>query len=156
MIEEAIILAAGLGRRLGINSPKCLIEINGRSLLDYQLTLLKDIPRISIVTGFKQELIHKKILYSHKDLVRKIRFVHNSHYKCTSNVFSLSLITKHIIKPTLILMSDLLIDRQSYKQFISQASSSKSLIAVTETKSRDSICVKIDADIITLEIYQKK
>ena len=39
---DALILAAGLGTRMkGINSPKCLLEINGIALIDYQIKWFK-------------------------------------------------------------------------------------------------------------------
>ena len=38
---RAIILAAGYGRRLGLSTPKCLLRIAGRSLLERHLRLLK-------------------------------------------------------------------------------------------------------------------
>ena len=43
MIKTAVILAAGIGvrlRPLTLNTPKCLITIDDKSILDYQLKLL--------------------------------------------------------------------------------------------------------------------
>ena len=42
-IRKAIILAAGEGKRLRPiteNKPKCLVEINGKSLLSHQISIL--------------------------------------------------------------------------------------------------------------------
>jgi len=55
---KAIILAAGRGSRMGqfgMDFPKCLIEIKGKPILDYQLELLegKNITDITIVIGAK-------------------------------------------------------------------------------------------------------
>jgi len=55
---NAVILAAGIGRRFGPlkdNIPKCLIRIKGKPILDHQLELLKrnGICKISIVIGAK-------------------------------------------------------------------------------------------------------
>ena len=59
---KAIILAAGRGsrmKRLTENRPKCLIKINGKTLLDMQLESLLacGIKDIAIITGYKQELL---------------------------------------------------------------------------------------------------
>ncbi|RCK18820.1 phosphocholine cytidylyltransferase family protein [Thalassospira lucentensis] len=62
-MTAAIILAAGRGSRLGdLTScrPKCLTELNGRSLLSRQISALREagIYQIAIVTGYKGELLH--------------------------------------------------------------------------------------------------
>jgi choline kinase len=57
---KAIILAAGRGSRmknLTEERPKCLVELRGKTLLDWQLEALRDagITDIAIVTGYKRE-----------------------------------------------------------------------------------------------------
>jgi len=57
---KAIILAAGVGSRIGHRLPKCLTELpNGKTLLENQIELLNQngINEIIIVVGFKKELI---------------------------------------------------------------------------------------------------
>lgn len=59
---KAIILAAGRGSRmknLTDECPKCLVELRGKSLLDWQLKALREagITEIAIVTGYKRELL---------------------------------------------------------------------------------------------------
>jgi L-glutamine-phosphate cytidylyltransferase len=59
---KAIILAAGRGSRmqnLTEERPKCLVEIRGKSLLDWQLQALRNagISDIAIVTGYKNKLL---------------------------------------------------------------------------------------------------
>jgi choline kinase len=59
---KAIILAAGRGSRmknLTDDRPKCLVELHGKALLDWQLEALRSagINEISIVTGYKRELL---------------------------------------------------------------------------------------------------
>ena len=59
---KAIILAAGRGSRmkdLTDERPKCLVELLGKTLLDWQLAALKGagIDDIAIVTGYKRELL---------------------------------------------------------------------------------------------------
>jgi len=59
---KAIILAAGRGSRmknLTVERPKCLIELRGKALLDWQLEALRaaGITEIAIVTGYKRELL---------------------------------------------------------------------------------------------------
>ena len=59
---KAIILAAGRGSRmknLTDEHPKCLVELRGKALLDWQLEALRSagITEIAIVTGYKRELL---------------------------------------------------------------------------------------------------
>ncbi len=59
---KAIILAAGRGSRmknLTEERPKCLVELRGKALLDWQLEALRaaGITEIGIVTGYKRELL---------------------------------------------------------------------------------------------------
>ena len=59
---KAIILAAGRGSRMkGLteSNPKCLVELDGKALLQYQLSALRaaGITEIGIVTGYKREML---------------------------------------------------------------------------------------------------
>ena len=59
---KAIILAAGRGSRmkdLTDERPKCLVELRGKPLLEWQLEALREagINEIAIVTGYKRELL---------------------------------------------------------------------------------------------------
>jgi len=61
---KAIILAAGRGSRmkkLTDEHPKCLVEMQGRSLLEWQLDAIRNagISEIGIVTGYKREMLLK-------------------------------------------------------------------------------------------------
>jgi choline kinase len=59
---KGIILAAGRGKRMGSmtdHQPKCLAEINGRPLLEWQLEAFEEtgIHDVAIVTGYKRDLL---------------------------------------------------------------------------------------------------
>lgn len=82
---KAIILAAGRGSRmknLTDERPKCLVELRGKSLLDWQLEALREagINEIAIVTGYKRELL------SDRGLVE----FHNPRWAETNMVSSLA------------------------------------------------------------------
>jgi len=60
---KAIIVAAGQGNRLrpmANNKPKCLVRINGKSILERQLEVLQDcgIENIVIVRGYKRHMFN--------------------------------------------------------------------------------------------------
>lgn len=89
---KVIILAAGIGSRLGQNIPKAMVKLNENiSILDLQIKNLETIvnsENITIVVGFKKELIMDK----HNNL----DFVHNSNYKNTNTAKSLLMALKSI------------------------------------------------------------
>lgn len=82
---KAIILAAGRGSRmkdLTKEGPKCLVELKGKALLDWQLEALRTvgINEIGIVTGYKRELLAGRGL---------VEF-HNARWAQTNMVSSLA------------------------------------------------------------------
>lgn len=136
-IKYAVISAAGLGSRLGLNLPKCLLEVGGRSIISYQLESLKNIPNIRMVVGFMEE----KVI----DHVRKIRddilFVRNGEYTSTSNSFSLWLGTRDLRDGFLALDGDLLIPKNDFTEYIENINSKESLVAITKAKTEDAVFV---------------
>jgi choline kinase len=81
---KAVILAAGVGRRLGIltrDRPKCLIELGGRSLLLRYLDALSaaGLKNATIIVGYKQEAIRAAVGNRHGDL--GISYVVNNSYE---------------------------------------------------------------------------
>lgn len=82
---KAIILAAGRGSRmkdLTDERPKCLVELRGKALLDWQLEALRasGVREIAIVTGYKRELL------ANRELVE----FHNVRWAQTNMVSSLA------------------------------------------------------------------
>lgn len=82
---RAIILAAGRGSRMkGLTEriPKCLLEVQGKALLDWQIAAIREagIEEIAIVTGYKRELLANRGL---------VEF-HNERWSETNMVQSLA------------------------------------------------------------------
>ena len=76
-IKNAIISAAGMGTRLGLNIPKCLLKFNGISIIEHQLKLLKDIESVRVVVGFMEEDVIKTVKFFRNDVI----FVRNPDYQ---------------------------------------------------------------------------
>ena len=69
MKSIAIILAAGMGTRLRPETnvvPKCLVKVNGKPILEYQLEMLKSAGtnKIYIVGGYLVEELRSYLLNS--------------------------------------------------------------------------------------------
>jgi len=110
---RAIILSAGSGKRLKLSIPKILVNLGGQTLLEYQLSVLRNyIDEIIVVTGYKHEKIEK--------MAKKLEFktVWNPISKITENIVSLAcgLEYKPTNEPLIILNGDVLIDKNILKR----------------------------------------
>jgi len=90
---KALILAAGMGTRLLENTkeiPKCLVRVNGKPILEYQLEALmaNDIKDIVIVVGYKAEKIREFIDSNEKFRDLNIQFVENKEYAESNSSYS--------------------------------------------------------------------
>ena len=68
-IEHAVISAAGIGSRLGLNKPKCLVEVGGKTLLAQHLERLAEIPNVWVVVGFQEELVIEQVRNLRRDAI---------------------------------------------------------------------------------------
>ncbi len=81
---RAILLAAGRGRRLGVDLPKCLITIEGKTLLERHVANLLEsgVEHLTIVVGYRKEAIEDALAQQSAalpiELVENPRFVHGS------------------------------------------------------------------------------
>jgi choline kinase len=80
MAMKAIILAAGLGRRLGASTPKCLLEFGGRTLLQRHLDVLasRAIDEVVIGVGHGAEQVEAALAQGRQPI--PIRLVYNPDY----------------------------------------------------------------------------
>jgi len=111
---KAIILAAGIASRLRPltdNTPKCLLKVGSKSLLERTIDSLvsNGFKEFVIVTGYLKEMIENFISKKYPDL--KVDFIYNEKYSSTNNIYSLWL-TKDAIKghDIMLLDSDILFE----------------------------------------------
>jgi len=130
---KAIILSAGQGSRLGHlvdDRPKCLIEFNGRTLLDRQLDTLEanGVREAVVVTGFHDEMIEQAI--ARRTGGPAVRTVYNPFYKVADNTGSLYMAREELAGDCLVWNGDTLVSR--------------ALMAKVVGNHRSGICVTID------------
>ena len=108
---QAVILAAGMGKRLGEftkNNTKCMVEVCGKALIDRVLTQLSslDLSRVVIVVGYEGQRLIDHIGDRYDDRL-KIEYIHNPVYDRTNNIYSLALAKEKLLEDdTLLLESD--------------------------------------------------
>ena len=91
---RAIILAAGVARRLyplTFDKPKCLLEVAGQPILDYQVKALKQvgISKATIVVGYYKGMIINHLKTNFDEF--EFNFVNNPHFFETNTSYSLHL-----------------------------------------------------------------
>ncbi len=120
---KAIILAAGRGSRmknLTEERPKCLVELRGKALLDWQVEALHaaGIYEIAVVTGYKRELLARRGL---------VEF-HNPRWAETNMVSSLACAEAWLkVEPCIVSYSDIFYSPTAVQSLMSCTS----LLAVT-------------------------
>lgn len=146
---QSIILAAGLGSRLGEltkECTKCMVKINGITLIERMLRQLDryGMDRIIIVTGYKGDIL--------KDYVQNLRintpvvFVDNSDYRHTNNIYSLWL-TREFLEEmdSLVLESDMIFEDRVIKKMLAVDNGCGTFVARPRPWMDGSI-VKLDKD----------
>lgn len=146
---QAIILAAGMGKRLKNltkNNTKCMVEVNGISLIERmlkQLDALK-LKQIVIVVGYKADNLIEYI--ETLQVATKIIFVENKVYDKTNNIFSLALAQDYLCEDdTLLLESDLIFEDEVLAEIINDERDTLALVDKYESWM-DGTVVKIDGD----------
>ena len=97
---QGLILAAGMGRRLGEltkNNPKCMVTVNGVTLIERMLRQLEalHLSRVVIVVGYRgQQLID---YIATLGLSTPITYINNPIYDRTNNIYSLALAKDHLL-----------------------------------------------------------
>lgn len=146
---QAIILAAGMGKRLGEytrNNTKCMVSVNGVPLIDRVMKQLSalNLNRVVIVVGYEGEKLMNHLGTERNGL--KIEYVNNPIYDRTNNIYSLSLVKEQLQEDdSLLIESDLIFDDGMLKLMTDNPSKNLALVAKYETWM-DGTMVQIDKD----------
>jgi choline kinase len=110
---QLILLASGRGSRLKKltqNTPKCLIKVKSKPIIEYISENFQKFSEIIILTGYKSELIKKKF--------PKIKIIRNNKYKSTNMVYSLFCAKKYITQDVIVSYSDIIFDNKIINKMI--------------------------------------
>ena len=119
---QAIILAAGMGKRLGEytqDNTKCMLEVNGVKLIDRALATLHEInvSRVVLVVGYKGQNVKDYVGNIYKGT--PIVYVDNPIYDKTNNIYSLFLAKDYMAEEdTILLESDLIYEPGVIKKLL--------------------------------------
>lgn len=134
---QAIILAAGMGKRLKEltrNATKCMVEVNGVTLIQRALTALDQLSldRIVLVTGYEGKKLQEYV--DSLPVRTPICYVENAIYDRTNNIYSLYLAREYLLQDdTLLLESDLIFEDKVLWRLVNDPYPSLALVARYES-----------------------
>ena len=151
---QAIILAAGMGKRLGEytkNNTKCMVEVNGVKLIDRVINQLAKLHlnRLVLVVGYEGQKLKDYIGHRYDDIL-KIEFVDNSVYDKTNNIYSLALAKEQLQEDdTLLIESDLIFDEDMFRLILDDPYPNLALVAKYQTwMDGTMVCIDEDCNIV--------
>ena len=147
---QAIILAAGMGKRLKDltqDNTKCMVKVNGVTLIERMLRQLEkySLSRIVLVVGYKGELLKEYV--STLGIKTPIVYVNNDIYDKTNNIYSLALAKDYLCaEDTLLFESDLIFEDSVIDLLLEDERETLALVDKYQSWM-DGTCVKLsDAD----------
>ena len=150
---QAIILAAGMGKRLGEltrSNTKCMVKVNGVTLIERLLRQLdrvaktRGLNRIVIVVGYQGKKLRDFI--ATLGIKTPVLFVDNPDYDTTNNIYSLYLVKDRLTEDdTLLVESDLIFEDALINKLLDNPHPSLALVAKFESWM-DGTVVTLDED----------
>ena len=157
---QAIILAAGMGRRLGKytrDNTKCMLPVNGVRLIDRMLEQLcqLNLSRLVMVVGYKGKELMDYIGDRYEDRLH-IEYAVNPVYDKTNNIYSLALVKDKMVEDdTLLIESDLILDDSLFRMILDDPYPNLALVAKYESWM-DGTMVRINKENNIVNFVPKK
>jgi choline kinase len=139
LVEHAVIAVAGLGSRLGLGKPKCLVEVAGRRILEWQLELLREVPDVRLVVGYQEQEVIETAFRLRRDLT----LVRNPAYRTTTTQQSYWLGARYLEDPCLYMDGDIIFERESFHAFLESAALHAPLIGITPAKTQQAVFASV-------------
>jgi len=161
---QAIILAAGMGKRLGRytqGATKCMVKVNGKALIEYAIESLvaNGVSRLVMVIGYKGSLLKEYInsKFNENNLNgMKIEYIENTVYDKTNNIYSLYLARNEMKKDdTLLLESDIIFKPELISKIIADKNPNLAMVSHFESWM-DGTCTQLDSENNIVNIVDKK
>ena len=146
---QAIILAAGMGRRLKEltqNNTKCMVKVSGVTLIDRMLHQIENqhLSRIVIVVGYEGQKLIDYI--GALNIQTPIVYVNNPIYDKTNNIYSLALAKDWLVKDdTILFESDIIFDDEVLNMLVTDPRDTLALVDKYESWM-DGTCVKLNEE----------
>lgn len=134
---RAIILAAGMGKRLGKftkDGTKCMVPVNGKALVDYALEAIEaaGIQDVTIVVGYRKDKLMGHIGQRYPGL--RIEYIANDIYDKTNNIYSLWLARERMAGDDILLLeSDLIFEPKLLQELVESPAANVAVVSKFES-----------------------
>ena len=168
---QALMLAAGMGKRLGNytkNATKCMVPVNGKTLIEYAIESLiyAGMKKFTMVVGYKKDVLKNFLKGKYPQI--QIDFIDNDVYDSTNNIYSLYLARDVLSSDdTILLESDLIFDKEIIREIVSSPEKNLAVVShfenwmdgtvtvLNEEKAIKRIVSKSDFDWNKVDSYYK-
>ena len=144
--NTVVLLAAGYGKRIRTltDGPKCLLKIQGMTLLEWHFKIWRElgIKSVHLVLGYKQELIRSVAENYANDF--DLSFSVNEDYERQGNTFSLYLGICNLLGSSLIFDADLIYETHILEKFLKDKQPNQILVGAGNLS--DIECTKVLVD----------
>lgn len=151
-VKHAVICAAGVGSRLGLNRAKCMVEVAGKTLLEHHMERLTDIENVWVVVGYQEEDVMREAKRLRPDCI----ITRNPDYLKTNTLQSIWLVARHLHQPLLIIDADTVIENESFDEFMNAANVNRALVGVSTFTTSDGVRVITDKDKIMVTGFTRE
>jgi choline kinase len=144
---RAIVISAGQGTRLlplTLHRPKCLIEVNGRTILDHQVDALHEagIEQIIVVAGYRADQIREHLARTHAP--ERVGLVINPFWSVASSIGSVWAARDYLDEPFVLLNGDTIFDASVFEQAMVDMRPGVNLVVeVMATAEHDDMRVRV-------------
>ncbi len=155
---KAVILAAGKGTRLRPLTdylPKCLVPVNGKPILQYQLECLDrcGIDRCVIVVGYRDDQVRHHFGPRFRNV--RITYVYNELFEHTNNIFSLWLARQELNDDMLLLEGDLVFEEDILRNLTQSPYPDVAVVAEFQP-SMDGTIILADKGVVTSMVLKSE
>jgi histidinol-phosphate/aromatic aminotransferase/cobyric acid decarboxylase-like protein/choline kinase len=157
---QALILAAGMGKRLGKltdSDTKCMLEVNGVRLIDSALQAIQSagITKLGIVIGYKGQRVREHLASKWESSI-DITYIVNPDFETTNNIYSLLLASEFLKSDdTILLESDLIFEPEVISKLVNDPRDNVVLVDRFETWM-DGTVISFDENGIVKSFISKK
>lgn len=143
----AIVINAGQGSRLlplTLHTPKCLVAVNGRAILDHQIEALQQagVGRIVVVGGYRADQIREH-LAQHYD-PQQVTLALNPFWSVASSISSVWAVRERLDEPFVLINGDTIFDAAVFQQAIAQMRPGVNLVVeAVKTPELDDMLVQV-------------
>lgn len=141
MKKTVIIAAAGVGSRLGAGIPKCLVEVNGHAIFEYQLRAFSWADEIRMVIGHMAEEVIRRVSSVNPSVV----FIKNTDYSNTTTLQSNFLGAQGVEGKAMFIDGDMVISRGTAEALCQAYETGEDFIGVAGEISGEPVYAGLEA-----------